>query len=278
MRWLITLALLATACAAKPACPIAKPAAHGPAFLWKAQRGGDVVWLYGTIHMAGLDSVPAAVLDALATSARLVTELGDVEPDREVFLKYARIASGPGIDQQLPASDWYDLRDALRGRIKEADLARAKPWYAMSLLTTYLAPDPGPSMDVQLAKRARELGKPVEPLESWADQLAVLDGSVTVEDLQETIHARGTMTCDLARMRAAYVAGDLAAMEALLLLPRTVELVLTPRNRKWLPVIEEHFMRGGAFVAVGLGHMLGEDGLVAMLQRAGYTVERTTAR
>jgi uncharacterized protein YbaP (TraB family) len=27
-------------------------------------------------------------------------------------------------------------------------------------------------------------------------------------------------------------------------------------------------------VAVGLGHLLGDDGLVAMLQRAGYTVER----
>jgi len=276
VRVLLVLWLVACgACgAAKPQCPVTDPIKPGPPFLWKADKGGDVVWLYGTIHDAGIDAVPQVALIALEKSVRLVTELGDVTPDGDAFRKHARIASGMGIDQQLPSDDWWDLRDALLGKVKEAELSRAKPWYAMSLLSTHLAPEPGPSMDAQLTQRARELAMPVEPLETWEEQLEMLDAAVGIADLQEAIHARKTMKCDLARLVNAYRAGDIITMEALLVVPRTRDTLLTARNKKWLPQVEKHFTQGGAFVAVGLGHMLGEQGLVALLQRAGYTVER----
>src|SRR5688500_16607467 len=137
----IALAIAAIACAGgKPQCPAFKPAAPGPAFLWKVERAGAVLWLYGTLHDAGLDAVPAVAIAAFESSRRLITELGDVSPDPDVFRAHARIASGPGIDQRLPADDWWDLRDALLGKLDEDDLRRAKPWYAMSLLTTYASP------------------------------------------------------------------------------------------------------------------------------------------
>jgi uncharacterized protein YbaP (TraB family) len=275
----LAIAIALAGCAAKQHCEIETP--HGPAqpFLWKAQgKSGDIVWLYGTIHDAGLDAVPKVALDALDRSARLITELGDVDPDPDMFRDHARIKSGPGIDQLLPSDDWYDLRDTLVGaKIKEDDLRRARPWYAMSLLTTHLAPSPGPSMDVELAKRAHGTDKPVDYLETWQDQLAALDGAVGIRDLQEAIHARKTMKCELDRLVTAYRAGDVATMQALLVIPRTKDTLLTARNQKWFPQIEQQLAKGGAFVAVGLGHMLGEQGLVAMLQRAGYTVERMPA-
>lgn len=280
MRWLLAAAVALAACAPKRQCTLPRiaPESRGPAFLWKAHKGGDIVWLYGTIHDAGIEAVPPVARATLERSVRFVSELGDVTPDRDRFRELARIKSGRGIDQLLPASDWYDLRDALIGRIKEEDLRRARPWYALSLLTTYMAPSPGPSMDVLLAKRAHELAMPVEALETWEEQLTTLNEAVGIRDLQETIRARDTMTCDLSRMRASYEAGDIATMEALLVVPRTAERLLTTRNKKWMPSIESYFPRGGAFVAVGLGHLLGDNGLPAMLQRAGYTVERTAAR
>ncbi|MGE0546062.1 MAG: TraB/GumN family protein [Kofleriaceae bacterium] len=268
------------ACASRPPCPVSPTpaAARGPAFVWRAQRGDQRIWLYGTIHSAGIDAVPSVALEALDRSARLVTELGDQSPDGDKLRELAHITSGPGIDHLLPSNDWYDLHDALTGTVTEADLRRARPWYAMSLLSTHLAPTPGPAMDVLLTKRAQQRAMPIEPLETWEDQLTALDRAVTIDDLREAINARHAMHCDLARMRTAYVNGDVATMEALLLVPRTVELMLTPRNRTWLPKIEAYGANGGAFVAVGLGHLLGEDGLVAMLRRAGYTVERMQRR
>jgi uncharacterized protein YbaP (TraB family) len=133
-------------------------------------------------------------------------------------------------------------------------------------------------MDVLFVKRARQIAMPVEALESWDDQLSMLDGAVGLTDLQEAIHARETMRCDLATLRSSYEAGDTATMQALLVVPRTADKMLTSRNKKWLPHIEKLFDSGGGFVAVGLGHLLGNDGLPAMLERAGYKVARTTLR
>ena len=52
---------------------------------------------------------------------------------------------------------------------------------------------------------------------------------------------------------------------------REREVILTARNTKWLGKLQTY---QNAFVAVGLGHLLGETGLPAMLTKAGYTVER----
>jgi uncharacterized protein YbaP (TraB family) len=156
--------------------------------------------------------------------------------------------------------------------IKEDDLRRAQPWYAMTLLTTHLTPGGGPSMDVLLAQRAADAGKPVEHLESWREQLTALQGAVGIADLEEAIHARASMRCDLERLRGAYEAGDTRTMEALLVVARTEATILTARNMKWLPLLEGY--TGSTFVAVGLGHLLGAHGLPVLLHDHGYVVER----
>ena len=44
-------------------------------------------------------------------------------------------------------------------------------------------------------------------------------------------------------------------------------------NNAWCPVIEKNIAKGSCMVAVGARHLLGNDGLIAMLRRKGYTVE-----
>jgi uncharacterized protein YbaP (TraB family) len=276
-RIALVFALLApVACGGtQPTCQLVpRPAAMASPFLWKVQRaGGPVVWLYGTIHNAGATDVPAAAWAALESSPRFVSELGDREPDPDQAGELARLPSGKGLDAQLPADDWYDLRDALRGTVKEDDLKRARPWFAMTRLSARLAPSPSPTMDDALAARAREHELPVDNLESWDVQLAALADAVTIKDLQQAIHARRTMRCELDQMRAFYATGDLAIMERILVEGQSATL-LEQRTQVWLGKLEPYLATGGAFVAVGLGHLAGPHGLPAMLVRAGYTVER----
>ena len=271
------VAIGAASCGSPQRCPItsAAPVAGATPFLWRAQRAdhtGPIVWLYGTIHDAGADAVPKAAWAALESSPRFASELGDVEPDRDEMRDLARIDHGPGLDSQLSTDDWYDLRDALVGVIKEDNLKRARPWYAVSLLTTH-ATVKTVAMDTSLAQRARAKSLPVDPLESWKVQLTALDQAVSIKDLVEAVHLRKEMTCDLSRMSTAYGAGDAAALEIMLNVGHS-PVLLDARSAAWIPEIEAYFATGGAFIAVGLGHLLGDAGLVARLQRDGYVVER----
>lgn len=272
---LVALVALVACGSGHPRCEL-PPRLLGPTqpFLWRVQRaGGPVVWLYGTIHNGSAGDVPPAAWRALDSAPLFVSELGDSEPDPVQAGELARVKSGKGLDQLLPESDWYDLRDALEGRVREDDLRRTRPWFAMTQLMMQIAPPPSPTMDFALARRAREHHISIAQLESWRDQLIALDAAVQVADLQQAIHTRRTMECTLSKMLALYATGDLAAMEKLLVVEGTASL-LAPRNQRWFPQLENYLADRGAFVAVGLGHLTGTDGLPAMFERAGATVER----
>jgi uncharacterized protein YbaP (TraB family) len=269
---LVAFVVLVGCAPTRPACPIVPAPGPGPAFLWRAERpGGQPLWLFGTIHDAGISLVPKVALDALDASPRFASELGTTEVDPEVRRELSFYRSGTGIDQSL-GDDWYDLRDKLRDRIKEAQLARARPWFALILLNNEGAPKTV-SMDKQLGDRAGDKGKPVDNLETFEVQMRALDSIVSVEDLRVAIKSHGRLSCDFQSLIATYAAGDLAGIEPMLVIPRTAEPLLYARNRAWLPALEK-LATTGAFVAVGLGHMLGEQGLPALLAKAGYTVTR----
>jgi hypothetical protein len=268
------------ACASAPTCPPTPPVPAGaPPLLWRAQRSdgsGPTLWLFGTVHHLGIGGVPESALRALDASPRFASELGDTRPDEDVLRRFGRQPRGKGLDLRLSSDDWFDLCNLLRPRIKEADLARARPWLAMSLLTSELSSAPKPSMDFALAERAGDRDKPVDALETWAAQLEVLDASVTEEDLVEALHARRTMRCDLFAIQHIYATGDAATLDRLLR-GKNAAALLTARNRAWMPQLERYLAGDGAFVAVGVAHLTNpEDGLPAMLTAAGYRVERVT--
>ena len=272
----LALVLVLLGCGPKPAaCPVMPEVPQGPAFLWKVHKtGGPTLWLFGTVHDLGIDGVPPQALAALDGAAHFASELGESTADPDVMRGLTRQKSGPGIDQTLPSDDWYDLRDALAGTIEEDALRRARPWYALILLSQKLSPKAKTSMDVDLGRRAKAKQLGVDALETWEQQISALDQVVTVADLSESIRARGRLRCEPARLRAAYRTGDLELMTALLVVERTAEPLLWARNRAWQAKLEGYLAAKGAFVAVGLAHMLTDKGLPAMLAAAGYTVER----
>lgn len=45
------------------------------------------------------------------------------------------------------------------------------------------------------------------------------------------------------------------------------------RNKKWLSIIESNIRKASSFMAVGVGHLIGENGLITLLRKDGYTVK-----
>lgn len=265
----------ASACGgAAPACPLPPAAAPGAPLLWRVEGAGGVVWLYGTIHDAGAADVPPAVWQRLDAAPRFASELGGATPDPREVAALARMPWGRVLDAALPADDWWALVDAMLGAMTEDELRHARPWFALIRLHAHLANAPKPSMDEALAAHAVERGLPVDALESWRAQLTALDAAIGARELSQAIHMRGTVACEVARLRAAYRAGDLPVLAAMLLDPPGDDPLLVERNRRWLPQIERYLASGGGFVAVGLGHLLGDGGLPALLARDGHRVMR----
>ncbi|HXF75748.1 MAG TPA: TraB/GumN family protein, partial [Methylomirabilota bacterium] len=78
----------------------------------------------------------------------------------------------------------------------------------------------------------------------------------------------------------AWLKGDAGALEPLLLesmkeYPDIYQKLIVGRNRRWVSQIEEMLeQRGATMVVVGAAHLLGKDGVVAMLKERGYKVEQ----
>ena len=98
--------------------------------------------------------------------------------------------------------------------------------------------------------------------------------------LAETLKDLDTERTNLTTLVDAWRAGDAAAVERIVLKdlaqePQLYQRLLVERNKNWLPKLEALFSRPGhAFVVVGAAHLVGPDGLIAMLKAKGYTVEQ----
>lgn len=135
----------------------------------------------------------------------------------------------------------------------------------------------GLPMDLSLARNAHQLGARVATLESMNFQLSLLK-----ELLKELGGSRG-----LAAMLAndsdaieplvkAYRDGNLDAIAELTQSGDSSmrEVFLTHRNYRWVRKLGRVLAQGGAFIAVGVGHIPGEDGLLDLLDRRGYSISR----
>jgi hypothetical protein len=72
---------------------------------------------------------------------------------------------------------------------------------------------------------------------------------------------------------AAYLGADVDTITALSFGdPAAEEILLLMRNRNWIPTIEAWHQSGGAFVAVGLAHLLGPGSVIELLRTSGSTV------
>jgi uncharacterized protein YbaP (TraB family) len=52
-----------------------------------------------------------------------------------------------------------------------------------------------------------------------------------------------------------------------------IDKMLVNRNKNWIPKLENWMKQKTLFIAVGAGHLAGDEGVINLLKRQGYTVE-----
>ena len=281
-------ALLALSlCAAAQAAPV-------KSFGWKVTGKGGTIYLVGSIHVMSESFYPLnPALDAAFKDSDLLVEEVDMAEMLDPATAMAMLARG-----MLPSNQSLDklLSPATLALVKKATadmggdsgpLMRFKPWMlAIALQGMELAKagfNPALGLDQHFYDQAKEAGRAVQGLETVEYQISRFDG-MTLEQqdrmLAETLKELATETATVGKLGDAWKSGDLAAIEKIALAdlksdPVMYQRLLVERNRNWVPKIEALFARRGrALVVVGAAHLVGGDGLIAMLKAKGYTVEQ----
>lgn len=269
--------------------PAPEPEVEATPAFWRIERNGATAgWLLGTVHALppGIDWRGAQITTAIAQADMLVAEVADLD-QAAIARHYARIARTRGL---APVADRLDASDRQRFTrlINELGLDRAQfqdveTWAAALMLSQAMAErgglDSGAGVDRALLRDFA--GRQITGLETAEGQLALFDGMAEADQralLASTV--RDANSGDGRAMAAAWTAGDLTTLSAfadaaLTGTPALRERLVSARNRRWAERIDG-LLAGGArpFIAVGAGHVIGEDGLPALLETAGWRVAR----
>jgi uncharacterized protein YbaP (TraB family) len=263
-------------------------------FLWKVNGKTGAVYLIGSVHLLTEDFYPLskAFEDAFKDSDLLVEEADLAEllsPQAQMkLLSRGMLPSSQSLDTVVAPQTFalVTRRTAALGLPIEP-LKRFKPWLLALTLTQLEWQKAGfdgeLGLDRHFYDRAQRDGKPIQGLETAEFQISQFDGISMAEQerfLAETLSDLDTEMANLNSLARAWKAGDAPAIERIVLQdlkkdPQMYQRLLVARNRTWMPKLEALFNRAGrAFVVVGAAHLVGPDGLIALLQAKGYRVEQ----
>lgn len=275
---------------AMPATAAAKLIDADPA-LWLVKDGDTNIYLFGTIHFLkpGYSWFDEAVKAAYDRSSEVVLEINTPDPAtaQAVSMRYMTSSNGTLTSKLSPAlKTKYEAGLAKLG-VPAAALDSFDPWAAA--LTVGLIPylkagfTPESGAEAVITAAAKASGKSLAQLETmdqqfgWfesmplAQQLAFLDGSLDQID---------GATASIDMLFDSWAKGDPDRLgnlmnEAMRATPELAKLLLADRNAKWAEWIDNRLDRpGNVFVAVGAGHLAGNDSVQKMLAKRTLTATR----
>ena len=288
------LAVAVAMAAVAVASTAAQPRTATRSFMWKATRQQGAVYLVGSVHMLTKDFYPlAAPIEAGFKDSDLLVEEVDLAemlaPDQQFsLLARGMLPAGQRLDKVVsPAT--MALVNARVGSLgmPASALQQFKPWFlAMTLMAVEWEKagfDAALGLDKHFYDRAQTEGKAVQGLETTEYQISRFDGMAMPQQdrfLAESLKDLDAEKASVQKIADAWKAGDLPTLERLVLQdvkddPFMYQRLLVERNRNWLPKIEALFARPGrAFIVVGAAHLVGPDGLIAMLKAKGARVDQ----
>lgn len=266
--------------------------------LYRIERAGHIGWLFGTVHIGQSAFYPLEprVMHALRQADTLVIEadIRDQASLQKAIARYAVYPEQDSIERHLAPAQWHALQEALaRAGLPVAQVQRLKPWMVANLLMLQAMTQAGyPSeegIEQYFLDLAKKEGKNVLALETVGYQLSLFDRLTPAQQadyLQETLQdlQAGQGVAQGIQLIEAWKTADHTKMMALkqaMLAENTTtsgfidNILLKERNPGMANGIAALLdKRQRIFVAIGALHLLGDDGVPALLRARGYLVTR----
>lgn len=269
-------------------------AAQAAPAMWRVTSATSEIYLFGTLHAlqpAARWRTPA--YDAAYAKAQVVwfeADLASADPASVgLIVNRYGVDAERGLSEKLPPAD---LR-ALRGQADIERIEHLRPWAAALMLSMRPVLAGGAVVesgaDMAVTRQAQAGGKAIKVFETLEDQARMFAGlpePAEIRYLADVIHARSApprigLKPGAASFEAEWLAGDLARLGPGLVdglardNPSLYDALLKRRNLAWADKLATE-MAGAKVELVNVGalHMVGPDGLPALLQARGFKVER----
>lgn len=296
-------AVLLAACATPEPVPLPErlDVAYGQGRIWQIDgQGIEPSYVFGTFHISDprvLD-VPAAVETAF-TEAEVAAFEYDYGPDKEeenrIDRKRFKLPEDTTLRSIIGNGAFGNLTSIFKGRGYWRPRNDLKPWVMWDYLggsrgIFYTGDDESdpkrPVLDGWLQERAREEGKTVVGLETVEqgfikyDSIPMEQQALLLQTVVDNYHRRRQS----APIVQSYLDGDLAMLmaywdERLSWYPPEVgemldHRILTNRNHIFVERSLPWMEKQATFIAVGAGHLPGEEGVLRLFEERGYTVTK----
>jgi uncharacterized protein len=164
-------------------------------------------------------------------------------------------------------------------------LEKYKPFVASSMIMEASVPcEEQIAMEQVIMTEAQKNKKKIEGLETTAYQMSIFDSIPYKEQAQmllKMVDEDGKSSKaeeEFEKMMKAYREQDLKQLADMINseeqgMVQYQDLLLNNRNKNWVTKLKTAMQGKSLIVAVGAGHLPGEQGLIKLLQKAGYTVE-----
>lgn len=262
--------------------------------LWRATGSEGTVYLVGSFHLLRPSDYPLATSleEAYQRADRVIFEISPEDMQSPDLVRKFTAAGLLPKGQKLSEMVQPETRAALVAFLgSEAALPAVdpyKPWFfgiSIALTTMQAAGfDPTKGLDQHFMERVARDGKATGGLETIDQQLAALDGGPWEEQeisLRETLKPAAELRADIESLHSAWRAGDEAALEQVMFedmmekTPVTARLTNVERNLRWVPQLQALLDEPGTtLVVVGALHLIGEEGVPALMQAQGVSFER----
>ena len=260
--------------------------------VWVVKDKNSEVVLFGSIHVLppGLDWAPPVLDRALrnaddiwfelpvdaqseAETAQLATRVGVLPPDASLF----RLLT--------PADSALMSKVAQANDVSPVLLDRLQPWLAEIALSGGAYRKVGADANSGVENTVAALATPKavrHAFETPAEQIALLSGG-SLEDqiasLHETMKEMDEQPDEFTTLIKAWLNSDIADLDKEAIAPirksspALFRRLVTDRNARWTQVLDARMKgHGHTVVIVGVGHLIGPDGVPARLRALGYSV------
>jgi uncharacterized protein YbaP (TraB family) len=267
------------------------------ALFWQITGNGltQPSYLYGTMHTndARVFNYPAKVEEAIGECNAFAMELDPKEVTDMGLLNKMMMDKGQTLSKLLPEEDFRQLDSLLLAKMGLSlnMFDKMSPIIVTAMLEEIALGEGDTTntddkmdkefLDLYLHGKAKAKGKKIIGIETTAEQLNalnVLSYKEQAEMLSAELHfylsADSTESKDLMEF---YVKGELDSLakdsKEYKMPPKLVKALITDRNRRMANRIAEFIQKQPTFSAVGALHLAGEEGVVALLRKKGFTVE-----